>query len=266
MTELMLYCKYAAISIRGQMQYRASSIMASLGHLIQVGTEFLSVWALFDRFGNLQGWSLAEVSLFYGMINIAFSISEAAVHGFDTFPSMVKNGGFDRFLVRPRSTAVQVASREFQLVRVGRLAMGLVVLTIGAASLGQSWTLERLVIVLGAIAGGAFLFSGLAVLQATAAFWTTEGLEIAYTVTAGGVETARYPLALYRPWFRRFFTWVVPLAAVSYYPAMAILSRPDPLGSPPWFQKLAPLIGVAFFVISLQVWKIGVRHYRSTGS
>ncbi len=87
------------------------------------------------------------------------------------------------------------------------------------------------------------------------------------TVTDGGRETAQYPLSIYRPWFRRFFTFVVPLACVSYFPAIAILGRRDgALGTPRWFQCAAPAIGVAFMLVCLQVWRIGVRHYRSTGS
>jgi len=96
---------------------------------------------------------------------------------------------------------------------------------------------------------------------------TTETLEIFNTVTYGGTETAQYPLSIYKGWFRRFFTFVVPLACISYFPALAILGRDDPVaGSPVWFRWAAPLVGVVFFVISLQVWKVGVRHYRSTGS
>jgi len=65
---------------------------------------------------------------------------------------------------------------------------------------------------------------------------------------------------------RRFFTFVVPLACASYFPVVAILGHPDPLGSPVWLQWLAPLAGPAFLALALQVWKIGVRHYTSTGS
>ena len=117
-----------------------------------------------------------------------------------------------------------------------------------------------------AIAGGAARFVGLVVLQATLAFWTTETLEIVNTVTYGGVQTTQYPIAVYRPWFRKFFAYVVPLACVSYFPAIAIIGRTDPLGSPIWFQYLSPLIGVGFLLVALQVWKFGVRHYVSTGS
>jgi ABC-2 type transport system permease protein len=43
---------------------------------------------------------------------------------------------------------------------------------------------------------------------------------------------SQYPLEIYRPWFRRFFLFVIPLGCVSYLPGVAILGRPDPLGTP----------------------------------
>ncbi len=104
------------------------------------------------------------------------------------------------------------------------------------------------------------------VLQATTAFWTIESLELFNILTYGGVETAQYPINIYRSWFRRFFTFVVPLACINYFPMHAFLGRIDPLGSTPLFQWLSPLLGVAFLLVSLQIWKIGVRHYCSTGS
>ena len=93
-----------------------------------------------------------------------------------------------------------------------------------------------------------------------------ESLEIVNAVTYGGVETAKFPLTIYRPWLRRFFTLVVPLACVNYFPAHALLERTEPLGSPMLLQWLSPLVGVGFLAVALQVWRVGVRHYRSTGS
>jgi len=77
---------------------------------------------------------------------------------------------------------------------------------------------------------------------------------------------SQYPIAIYRPWFRQLFTYVIPLGCVTYFPVIAVLGRPDPLGSPLRFQQLAPLAGVLFLTVALQVWKVGVWHYRSTGS
>ena len=261
-----LYLRYIAISFRSQMQYRASFVMQSVGHFLITGIEFLGIWALFDRFGSLGEWRLPEVALFYGIVNVAFAISDATSRGFDTFGGMVKSGDFDRLLLRPRSTVLQLAGQEVTLRRIGRLTQGLVVLLWGASALDIAWSPVKIALTVAAILGGVCLFFGLIVLQATLAFWTTETLEIMNTVTYGGVETAQYPLTIYRRWFRRFFTFVVPLACINYFPALAILGRTDPLGTPVFLQWAAPLVGIGFLTVTLQVWKIGVRHYRSTGS
>ena len=190
---LRLYGRYLGISLRGQMQYRASFIMVALGSFLNHITVFFGVYALFDRFTHLEGWTLAEIALFYGMVNIAFAISDAASRGFDLFAATVKAGEFDRLLLRPRSTALQLAGQEFTIHRIGRLSQGLVILLWAAYALDLDWTAAKIGLLLFAIAGGACLFYGLIVIQATLAFWTTEGLEVMNTVTYGGTEAGQYP-------------------------------------------------------------------------
>lgn len=263
---LGLYGRYLGISVRGQMQYRASFAMLTVGHFLVTGIEFATILILFDRFGGLRGWTLPEVGLFYGMVNAAFALSDAAARGFDLFGVMVKNGDFDRVLLRPRSAALQVAGQELTLRRVGRLAQGILVLAWSAAHLGIAWTAGKVLLLAAAMASAACLFFGIVVLQATAAFWTVETLEVFNCLTYGGVQTTQYPVAIYRAWFRKFFTFVVPLAAVSYFPGLAIIGRDDPLGTGRLFQALAPIAGPAFLGISLIAWRGGVRHYQSTGS
>ena len=136
----------------------------------------------------------------------------------------------------------------------------------GLHSLHLAWSLATAILLIDAVAGGVCLLTGIWVLQATSAFWTTESLEVWNAFTYGGAFMSQYPVTIYRPWFRQFFTFVIPLACVNYFPVLAILHREDPLGSPEAFQWLAPLAGVAFLMVALQVWKFGVRRYRSTGS
>ena len=261
-----LYARYIEVSVRGQMQYRASFLMLSAGHFAATAVEFLAIVVLFDRFGSLQGWRLAEVAFLYGVVNVSFAIADAASRGFDTFGGMVKSGDFDRLLTRPRSTALQLAGQELTLRRVGRLAQGLFVLIWASATLDISWTVPAVALLCATVIGGACLFFGLIVLQATLAFWTTETLEVMNVLTYGGVETTQYPMSIYRVWFRRLFTFGIPLACVSYFPSIAIMGVPDPLGSPVWFQYASPAIGAAFLAVALRVWRFGVRRYLSTGS
>jgi ABC-2 type transport system permease protein len=263
---LRLYGRYVSASFRSQMQYRASFIMTTVAHFLMTVLEFLGILALFDRFGQLQGWQLPEVAVFYGVVNMAFAICDATSRGFDIFHAMVRTGDFDRLLLRPRSTVLQLAGQELTLRRVGRLSQGALVLGWGLHTLGAPLSWPQILLLIAAVTGGALLFYGIIVLQATLAFWTTESLEIMNTMTYGGVQTAQYPLSIYRDWFRRLFTYVVPLAAVAYFPTLVIIGRTDPLGSPAWVGYISPVVGPLFFLASLRVWRFGVRHYRSTGS
>lgn len=263
---LKIYFRYIGISIRSQMQYKASFLIEVFGNFIFTFVEFIGIWAMFQRFDSLKGWTLPEVALFYGIVNTAFAISEAVARGFDIFPSMVKSGDFDRLLLRPRSTAMQVAAQEIQMIRLGRFLQGIVILIWAAVLIDISWTFPKILLLIVSVLGGSCIFSGLFILQATMSFWSTETLELVNTMTYGGVETAQYPLVIYRTWFRRFFTFVVPLALINYFPALAILGRPDDMGTPEFLMWASPLLGFVFLVITLRIWQFGVRHYTSTGS
>jgi ABC-2 type transport system permease protein len=58
----------------------------------------------------------------------------------------------------------------------------------------------------------------------------------------------------------------VPLAFVVYFPSLYMLDKDDPFDFPQWFQFVAPFAALAFGLVALFVWRVSVRHYRSTGS
>tara|TARA_Y100001933_G_scaffold42941_1_gene40217 strand:- start:209 stop:1024 length:816 start_codon:yes stop_codon:yes gene_type:complete len=264
---LGLYGRLVGQSVRAQLQYRWSFLLMAFGNMVTSGVEVIGIWALFDRFGSLGAWRLAEVAFLYGLVNAAFAVAEALARGFDVFgKEFVKTGTFDRVLLRPRSTVLQLAGHEFQLQRVGRFLQGAAVLAWAIWMLPIDWQLWKVALLAFAFVGAAVFFYGLFIAQAALSFWTTESLEIMNTLTYGGTETAQYPLAIYRPWFRRFFTYVVPLGCVTYFPAVAIFGIDDPLGSGRAFQVMAPASGFLFFAAALGFWRLGIRHYTSTGS
>lgn len=266
MNALALYGRYVATSIRAQMAYPGSLMMMIAGQFAVTVIEFLGIWALFARFGHIEGWTLGEVALFYGLVSVIFAVADTITRGFDVFGSTyVKTGGFDRLLLRPRSPALQLFGHEFRLTRIGRLTQGVAIFILGAVLARFAFTPAAAAILLFAVAGGVALFSGLLILQATLAFWTVESLEAVNILTYGGEAAAEYPLNVYAGWFRTFLIWIVPIGCISYLPMLAAMGRPDPLGTPAWFLPLAPAAGFGFLGVSLLVWGFGVRHYASAG-
>lgn len=260
-----LYRRLIGVSIRGQMQYRLSVAMRTVGGLLLTSGEFLAIWALFARFGSLGQWSLAEVSVFYGLVNTAFAVSKTITTGIEHVSALVRSGGFDRILLRPRSTALQLLGNEFSIRQTGRLAQGLTVLPYGLITTSAP-TVATAFLLPWALTGAVSLFGALALLEACLSFKTIEALEVANIFTYGGASAAGYPMAIFERWFRRFFFFVIPLGAVSYYPALILAGTPDPLGGPSWIGWLTPLAGFASLALALMVWRRALRWYSSTGS
>jgi len=113
---------------------------------------------------------------------------------------------------------------------------------------------------------GAVIFGAVFVATATVAFWWIESGEIANGLTYGGLNFTQYPITIYGALFRRLFAYAVGFAFVAYYPTLALVDRPDPLGAPAFLGYAAPAIAIMAAVAAGLVWQTGVRHYRSTGS
>ena len=263
---LTLYFRLIGASLRSQMQYRVSFLLDTLALFGATFLDFFSIALLFSRFEGLRDWTLWEVGFLYSLINLAFAFAVMVGRGFDAFNRDIVRGEFDKVLFRPLSPFFQVLGSQFQLRRLGRIAQALIIFGIAHAHLGISWTPSKAAFLVLSVLGGACFFLGLMVLGATFCFWTVQSIEILNVFTHGGVEAGNYPMSIYTGWFRRFFTYIVPLAFVSYFPSLHLMGKPDPLGLSPLFQFIAPLVGPIFLGLSLIFWRIGVKHYQSTGT
>ena len=56
--------------------------------------------------------------------------------------------------------------------------------------------------------------------------------------TFGGLEVGQYPISIYNPILRGFFTFIIPLACVAYYPIATALNHET---IPMWLGTIAPL-------------------------
>jgi ABC-2 type transport system permease protein len=263
--DLFVYPRLMGASVRAQMQYRLAFVLRSCVDLLVVVPDFLPIWFLMQRFGALDGWTMLELALLYGMVETSWSIVEGSLRGFEHFGTYLVQGELDRWLLRPRSVLMQIGSHWFELRKVGRLAQALVVLTIAAVGLGLEPS--ALVWVAVGIFGGILFFAGVVILGASAQLWTLgETAELQNMLTYGGSATLTYPVSIYSTWFRRAITYCVPLAFVNYFPALAALGRVETDGWPAFVPWLSPAVCLSVLLLARSVFLRGLGRYESTGS
>lgn len=235
--------------------------MLTLAHVFAAATDILLLWALFDRFSVVDGWTLKELALMYGIVHMGFASAEMMGRGFDKFGRMVRSGDFDRLLLRPVGTLFQVATSEFLFTKCGRFFQGLLVFVWGATTLNLSF-IETAFFLLPFL-GTTALFYGIFVFQATSTFWLRETTELMNILTYGGRASGQFPITIFHYAWRFFFTYIIPMACVLYYPIATFLHHEN---FPLWVALATPCAGFLFLFVSFQCWKIGVRHYHSTGN
>ena len=160
MQAIRTYFVLALSDVRSQMQYRASFAMQTLGNFLASCVDFLGIAALFSSFGALQGWSLYEVAVLFGIVNLSFALAEGIGRGFDEFARTIREGNFDRVLLRPRGTLFQVLASRLEISRVGRLLQGAAVLALGLAGLPEPLGLGQGLLLAACVIGGTMLFLG----------------------------------------------------------------------------------------------------------
>lgn len=256
-----LYWKYASISLRSQMQYKVSFIMSAVGQFLVSFTTFLGVYFMFSRFNSVKGFTFSEVLLCFAVILTSFSLAECFVRGFDAFSGIISNGEFDRIMVRPRNEILQVLASRIEFSRIGRLLQALVMFAYAIPASKVDWTPDKILTMMFMLAGGFIVFSGLFIIYASLCFFTIEGLEFMNIFTDGGREFGRYPFSVYGEGVLKFLTYVIPLALFQYYPFLYLIGKSDNT-----YYMFLPLVGMLFIVPCLIFWRIGVRHYQSTGS
>lgn len=260
---MKLYLKYFSIHLRSAMQYKTSFILTAIGQGLTTFFSFLSMYFLFDRFGSIKGYSFNEVLLCFSTIFMSFALAECFGRGFDSFSTIISNGEFDRIMVRPQNEVLQVLGSRIELSRVGRLLQALAVFIYGIVTCGITWNIEKIVTLTLMILGGTVLFFSFFMIYAGICFFTIEGLEFMNIFTDGGRELAQYPLDIYKNWVLKFFTFIVPLAFINYYPFLFLI---DKYKGNKLLYMLSPMVALLFIIPSYIFWRIGVRKYTSTGS
>lgn len=264
-----IYGRLLAARVRSDWQYRTSFILFTISQAFVPLLDFVAIAVLFHQVPRLGGWTMAEVGLMFGISATGFGLADAVVGSVELVSRRVKEGTFDRLLTRPMGPLLQLTAEEFAFRRLGRMAQGVVVTAISAAVLDVAWSPADIGMLVVYSASAAVIYGGMWVATSSIAFWTVETQEMANAFTYGGNFASQYPLTIYASWLRRFLVLVVPIGFVGYLPALVLLDRNTEaarFGLPAAVPYLSPLVAVAAWVVARAVWRLGLRHHRSTGS
>lgn len=247
------------------MQYRLNALISVATGAVYQGSGFAFIWVVMHTFPSLAGWSLPEVAFLYGLRLTAHAlwlIPLSALIGIDW---MVREGEFDRFLLRPLNPLVQLMTKRMGVGQVGDLMVGITLLVIAAQSSGVTWTLGMIGFCLLAIVGGALVEAAAFLALSSLSLRMVDTFALRVFVDDVFSRFGSYPMKIFGGATQWLLTFVLPVAFVAYVPASVILDRTDELNVHVGVAYAAPLLGVALFACAYLFWHRQLRHYQSVG-
>ncbi|MEH0821124.1 MULTISPECIES: ABC transporter permease [unclassified Micromonospora] len=251
---------------RSQTAYRTSFVVDLLGNVGATVFDVVTVLVLYGVTHELGGFTLSETLVMVGLSSCAFATADLLVGNIERLPRYVRTGLLDAVLLRPLGALPQLLLMDLPLRKLSRALFGLAVLVVALTTAGIDWTPGRVALAVVAPLAGVVFFGSLFVATATVSFYWVESGELANSITYGGRDFTSYPVTVFEGWFRAVFAYALGFAFVSYQPALALLGRADPLGLPSWAGWASPGVALVAAAAAAVAWRVGVRHYRSTGS
>ncbi len=261
-----IYRVLAGARIRADWQYRVPFVGYTITQGLITLLDFVTIVVIFGRVDMLADWSRAEVAFLYGTSAVAFYVGDAFMSQVERAPQRIRLGTFDALLIRPLGPLFQLCADDFAFRRLGKLLQGVVILTYAVFALDLDWTTGKVATFVMMLVAGTVIFSALWVLTSSITFWMIEAGEVMNSFTYGSSLATQYPMSILTRWLRRLLTFVVPAAFVNYQPALAILDKTDPTGTPSWFRYASPAVALLLAFVARAAWREAIRHHRSTGS
>jgi ABC-2 type transport system permease protein len=264
--ELRAYAALLGGQFRSVASYRASFVVELISNVGATVLDVTTVFVLFGSATQVGGFTLAETVMMTGIAAAGFVLADFTVGNVDRLKNYVRTGLLDAVLVRPLGVLPQLLLMDLPVRKALRVVTGLATVGIALALNDIAWTPGRVLLMIVAPLAAAVFFGSIFVISAAVAFWWVESGEIGSAFTYGGRDFTMYPMTVFSGWFRNLFAYGLGFGFVAYQPALILLGRPDPLGLPAWAGYCSPLVALLAAALATLVWRVGIRHYRSTGS
>jgi ABC-2 type transport system permease protein len=228
-------------------------------------TGFSFIWVVLSRFQAIAGWTLGEVAFLYGLRLTTHALNGALTGGLYNLEWQVRQGDFDRYLVRPAPPLLQVMCQRVHISVLGDLLGGIALFAAASSLVRVDWTAPALLYLVLAIVGGALVEFALRVLFSAMAFRFLSANAFMFLLDTLFSNFTNYPLKIFGSVLEFLLTFGLPLAFMAYFPATVLLGRTTDLNVNPLFAYGAPLAGLLWMVIALWVFRHEMRNYQSAG-
>ena len=242
------------------LQYRVDFFVQTAMALFWTLTALVPLWVLFSMRSGLAGWSAHEALMVAGFFICLKGVLQGAIQ-----PSLthvvehIRKGTLDFLLLKPVDAQFLLSTSKLDLPRAVDVVTGLGLVGWALWASGTPVAPLSLALAVVILACAVVILYATWILVMSLAFKVVKIDNLSYLIVST-FDAARFPSSVFHGALAIIFTFVIPLALMTTYPALALLGR---IG----IGEVATSMGVAgvFSLVSRRVWLQSIRSYTGAG-
>jgi len=259
------YARLLAAQMRAStlllLQYRFDFLVDGALEILWAGTALVPFFVVFHARESVAGWSFGEALLVTGWFILLQGILEGAINpSLTSVVEHIRSGTLDFVLLKPADAQFLVSTARFQPWRATNVLTAGVVFVYAFHLLGRPPSPAGVLAALLLLLSSTLLLYSLWIMTVSAAFYVVK-IDNLSVLFSSIFDAARWPSTIFRGVLSFVFTFVIPLALMTTYPALALLGRLS--GA-----TLALALGgaIVFAVLARMVWIGSIGRYTSASS
>jgi len=257
-----LYKIFLVQYMKTQMQSKVDFTVGFFSFFLNQMLGIIFLYLIFEQIPDLNGWSFYQLVFIYGYAQIPRGIDHFFTNNLWIFTrKTVKEGLFDRYLLRPVNPLFQILIEQCCPDGIGEFLVGMVLVIYATAHLGIAITIGSVIWFTISIIFGALIYLSLKLLLATNAFFFMDAYQILY-LGYNLSDFVKYPLGIYNKPIRFTLSYIIPFGFTAFIPASFFL------GTSTLYSTiiLEIIVAVIFFFIAYRYFCFGCNKYESAGN
>jgi len=262
---VLRYLRLLGIQLRASaavgMQYRVEFLVQGALAIFWAAWSLVPLLVVYANRPSVAGWTFEEALVVMGWFTVVKGFLEGAVSpSLTSVVEHIRQGTLDFLLLKPADAQFLVSTAKFEPWRVVDVGAGIAMFVAAFRRMGRWPSGGEVAAALLLLAGAILILYALWILVISAAFYVVKIDNLSYLFLSI-FDAGRWPVSVFRGPLRLVFTFVVPLALMTTYPALALLGRLDAFRGA---EALA--FAVVFAAAARAVWVRSIARYTSASS
>ena len=257
---LMLLAIQTKASVLLSLQYRVEFFVQVAMALFWSATALVPLLVLFSMRASVAGWTadqaLIVVGFFMALKGVLLGVIQPAL---TNVVEHIRKGTLDFLLLKPVDAQFMLSTSKLELSRLTDVVAGIALAAYATHRSHAHPTLLQVALSCLILVCAVAILYAIWIMVVSLSFHVVKIDNLSYLIIST-FDAARFPASVFRGTLSFVFTYIVPLALMTTYPALALL------GKLRFAQALtAVLMAGGFLLISRIVWLRSVRFYTGAG-